>query len=117
MDGGLLNNTRTSVRIYPNRFAGGQLVPAGEQLVIPDDSGNFTLRMNDVGEEKIACMARTKPFASPEPASIRMTDLVPFNGSLSMVIDNLQGYSDKTDALNSTVQMITVTVTAAQARQ
>ena len=108
-------STPRGARIFPNRFSPNAFVKGGVPLTIPEDEKDLRMRVPDAGTEKIICLARTEPFASPLPAAIADPDLAEQQRSLSTIIYQLQAYDRK--ALNSTVKFVTLTVSDAPVAQ
>lgn len=64
-----------AARIYPNRFTGSQpMTRGGSTLVLPAADAPYSVRLNDPGVEKIACIARQNPFGAL-PALVSMDAL------------------------------------------
>lgn len=109
---------KQAYRIYPNRFTGEQpLTRGGSVLRIPTEESEFAIRLNEVGVERIACIAREQRYDAPPP-SVQGDDLVPINakGKLSG-LDSVINEHQKRDSLGleSSFQVKEIQVTRTSA--
>lgn len=116
--GGLRDDA--AYRVYPNRFTGKQpMTPAGETLRIPADEDQFAIKMEKVGVEQIACIARTEPY-DILPNSVRGRDLdgpIPGAAGLTpimLIVNEHQKFDPQ--AFVSSVQVAKVNVVAEESR-
>lgn len=71
-------------RIYPNQQTGSQpMTPAGQTLQIPADENALAIKLNDVGTERAACIAREQRYEVPPP-SVQIAPLTPIPGAGSL---------------------------------
>ncbi|KSB88668.1 hypothetical protein AS593_19725 [Caulobacter vibrioides] len=67
------------MRLYPNQFSGAATpIEAGATLRIPADESEFSLKLTDVGEERVACVARARPYDAPGPSTVTNEALTAF---------------------------------------
>lgn len=102
-----------AARIYPNRFTGAQpLTPAGTTLVIPAADAPYSVRLNDAGTERIACIARQRPFETlPDLVKMQALKVQEVNnplGPLEAIINDFQRADPA--GLESSVQVQSVQV-------
>lgn len=106
---------KTAYRIYPNRFTGSQpRTMAGDTLAIPAEGQQFSIKLNDIGREQVACIARETRYEEPVPGSLTGRDLedpIQSKGALSGVAAVVNEHQ-KRDAqgLRSSVRVVTVDV-------
>lgn len=114
----MAGNGKEAFRIYPNRFTGDQpMTLAGATLRIPAIGDKLAIRLNDVGIERVACIARAERYEVPPP-SLAATDLSPIvAGGKLAGLDSVINEHQKRDAmgLNSSVQVKEIQVTRASA--
>lgn len=101
-------------RIYPNRFSGDQPVTrAGGKLIIPEKKDGFDIRLNDLGKERVACIARESPYDAPPP-SVAAKDLFPIQPQPGLSgLDTVILEHQKRDSMgmHSSVQVKEIAVT------
>lgn len=106
---------QTAIRIFPNRFDSGQTA-ANAVRRIPADEQQFSIRLDKVGQEQIACIARLTPYEGKLPPSVITPDLqapipspLPSLTGIQAVINEHQKFD--TQGFNSVVRVATVEVT------
>ncbi len=107
---------KDAYRIYPNRFTGEQpLTRGGSTLRIPAEENEFAIRLNEVGVERVACIAREQRYDVPPP-SVQGDDLAPITARGKMSgLDTVINEHQKRDTLGlaSSFQVKEIQVTRA----
>lgn len=107
-------------RIYPNQQSGSQpMTPAGQTLEIPGDENLLSIKLNDIGTERAACIAREQRYDVPPPV-VQVAPLTPIEGygslsGLDRVINEHQ--TRDRQGLISSVQVREISVIAAEPSQ